>query len=91
MEQDISVDRVLISDDFVYWGGNGPVFPEFRGSNLCQEGRNYLVNFPEEVVEEFVEWVRRLQDTGGTGVCGDPLDQSEKNRRKSLKLAGLDG
>ena len=91
MEQDTSVDRVLISDDFVYWGGNGPVFPKFGGSNLCREGRNYLVNFPEEVVEEFVEWVRRLQDAGVTGVCGDPLDQSEKNRRKSRKLAGLDG
>ncbi len=91
MQQDTGVDRVLISDDFVYWGGNGPVLPEFGGYNLCKEGQGYLVKFPEEVVEEFVEWVRRLQGAGGTGVCGDPLDQSEKNRRKSRKLARLDG
>ena len=93
MQWDTGVDRVLISDDFVYWGGNGPVLPEFGGSNLCKERQGYLVNFPEEVVEEFVEWIRRLQGAGDTGLCGNPLDQSlsERIRRKSRKLAGLDG
>ena len=93
MQWDTGVDRVLISDDFVYWGGNGPALTEFGGSNLCKEGRGYRVKFPEAVVEEFVEWVRRLQGAGGTGLCGDPLDQSlsERIRRKSRKLAGLDG
>ena len=93
MQQDTGVDRVLISDDFVYWGGNGPLLPEFGGSNLCKEGRGYLVKFPEEVVEGFVEWIRRLQGAGDTGLCGNPLDQrlSERIRRKSRKLAGLEG
>ena len=88
--RDTSVDRVLVSDDYVYWGGNGPPLPEFDGYNLCKEGRNYLVKFPEEVVEMFVEWIRRLQTAGETGVCGNPLDLklSEKIRRESPELSG---
>ena len=37
------------------------------------------------VVEMFVEWIRRLQTAGETGVCGNPLDLklSEKIRRES--------
>ena len=93
MQEDTSVDRVLISNDFMYWGGNGPPLPEFGGYNLCKEGRGYRVNFPEEVTEEFVEWIRRLQGAGETGVCGNPLDlkMSEKIRRKSRKPSGSDG
>ena len=88
-----SVDRVLVSDDYVYWGGNGPPLPEFGGCNLCKEGQGYRVNFPEEVAEEFVEWIRRLQGAGETGVCGNPLDlnMSEKIRRDSLKASVSDG
>ena len=95
IQDDTSVDRVLISNDFVYWGGNGPPLPEFGGYNLCKEGRNYLVKFPEEVVEMFVEWIRRLQGAGETGVCGNPLDlkMSEKIRleSRSRKLSDSDG
>ena len=91
MQEDTSVDRVLVSDDYVYWGGNGPPLPEFGGCNLCKEGRGYRVNFPEEVAEEFVEWIRRLQGASETGVCGNPLDlkMSEKIRRKSRKAVSF--
>ena len=93
MQEDTGVDRVLVSNDFMYWGGNGPPLPEFGGYNLCKEGRGYRVNFPEEVAEKFVDWIRRLQGAGETGVCGNPLDlnMSEKIRRKSRKLSCSDG
>ena len=87
------IDRVLVSDDYVYWGGNGPPLPEFGGYNLCKEGRNYLVKFPEEVAEEFVAWIRRLQCAGETGLCGNPMDlnMSEKIRRDSRNPSGPGG
>ena len=94
---DTSVDRVLISDDFVYWGGNGPLLPEFGGLNLCKEGRNHLkfdsrVSTEKAAIEEFVVWIQGIQANGETGVCGKPLDfkLSEKLRRKARKNAGLD-
>ncbi len=68
---DTRVDRVLISQDFVYWGGNGPILPEFEEHNICKEGRGHKANFPCEVVEEFIDWLRNL---GDKGYCGTPLD-----------------
>ena len=41
LEEDTSVDRVLISDDFIYWGGSGPLLPEFQGVHP-DKGRTLL-------------------------------------------------
>ena len=71
VEHDTKVDRVLISEDFVYWGGSGPTIPEFEGRNIRKEGRGHKANYPSEVVEAFVKWTRNL---GYSGYCGDPLD-----------------
>ena len=85
LEEDTSVDRVLISDDFLYWGRSGPLLPEFLGYTLIKVGPNYKVKFPGRVAEEFVAWIRRLQAQGQRGVCGKPLDLklSEKLRREA--------
>lgn len=71
IDHDTRVDRVLISEDFVYWGGSGPIIPEFEGHNIRKEGRGHKANYPPEVVEAFVKWIRNL---GYSGYCGDPLD-----------------
>ena len=71
IEHDTRIDRVLISEDFVYWGGSGPLIPEFEGIRIRQEGRGHKASYPPEVVEEFIKWIRNL---GVSGYCGDPLD-----------------
>ena len=83
VKEDISVDRVLISDDFIYWGGEGPPLPELGGCNLVKTGPGYRVKFPQRVVEEFIAWIRSFQAGGQKEVCGKPLDLtlSEKSRR----------
>ena len=75
MEYDTSVDRVLISDDFVYWGGDGPPLPEFDRHSLAKKGPGYKVNFPVKVVDSFVKWIR--------------LRQSEARNRGSWQTARL--
>ena len=87
MEEDTTVDRVLISDDFIYWGGSGPLLPEPRGYNLVKTGPGYKVKFPEKVIEEFIAWIRGLQAVGQRGVWGKPLDLklSEKSRREARR------
>jgi hypothetical protein len=73
---DTAADRVLMSDDFVYWGGSGPPLPKrflnygTQAISLCA-GRGHKNNFPPALVQEFIAWIRSL-DVKGYG--GEPLD-----------------
>lgn len=71
---DTKVDRVLISMDYVYWGGSGPTVPlEFRnydGYDICAI-RNHKSRFPDAMVRAFAEWFKSLTERG---YCGVPLD-----------------
>ena len=75
VQPDTSADRVLISDDFVYCGGSGGEIPaRFRGTELWPDifaGRGHRSNiFPDEMVAEFIAWIRECNDDG---VVGEPL------------------
>lgn len=73
---DTSADRILISGDFVYWGGSGPAVPQkflnygTQGISLCA-GRGYKNKFPPTFVQEFISWIRSLD---AKGYIGEPLD-----------------
>jgi hypothetical protein len=73
---DTKTDRVLISDDYVYWGGSGPQLPETflnygpQHASLCA-GRNHKNEFPLDLVEEFIAWIRSLNEKG---YVSEPLD-----------------
>lgn len=71
---DTQTDRMLVSDDFIYWGGSGPTIPKkfrsFQGFDICGK-RGHKNGFPEKMVKEFVAWLRSLDQKG---YCGDPLD-----------------
>lgn len=73
---DTQTDRVLISDDFIYWGGAGPKLPDrFRnhaGADLCA-GRGHKSAFPDALVREFIAWIKSHDEHGYVGV---PLDWS---------------
>jgi hypothetical protein len=73
---DTGTNRVLLSDDFVYWGGVGPELPRrFLNYGLYHEsvcaGRGHKNNFPIQLVEDLIAWIRSLHETG---FCGEPLD-----------------
>ena len=69
--RDTSVNRVLVSDDFVYFGGQGPKIPTFGGKSIVHAGIGHRNNFSEETIIQFVEWLRGLEEIG---YCGSPLD-----------------
>ena len=71
VQNDTQVDRVLISDNFIYWGGSGPMLPHFRGETVCHSTQGHRCNFPREVVDDFIAWVGGLEDRG---YCGTPLE-----------------
>ena len=68
---DTQVDRVLISNDFIYWGATGPELPMFCVDNFCHDRQGHKCRFPEEVVAELIAWIRSLSDRD---YCGRPLD-----------------
>ena len=71
VRNDTQVNRMLVSNDFIYWGGGGPTVPTFRGVTVCHTTQGRRSNFPSEVVEDFVAWLRSLHDSG---YCGIPLE-----------------
>ena len=71
VERDTKSNRILVSDDFIYWGGSGPEIPLFHGVNICHTTQKHKCNFPEEVMHDFINWMRGFDDRG---YCGSPLD-----------------
>lgn len=73
VEHDTRTDRVLVSNHFAYWGGEGPEIPaEFRdwdGVDVSLGRQGHRCNFPEELVVEFVQWLEAL---GMSGYVGKP-------------------
>jgi hypothetical protein len=73
---DTKTNRVLFSEDFIYWGGSGPHLPanflDYGPGHvsLCV-GRNHKNDFPAELVRDFVAWIRSLNEQG---YAGEPLD-----------------
>ena len=76
MSDDLKSFGVLISDNFVYFGGDGPIIPDAvrttGGIDLCI-GRGYKYRFPPEVARQFEAWWQSLDEVG---CIGRPLDWS---------------
>lgn len=73
--RDTGTDRILISDDYYYFGGEGPVIPaHFRDESrydLCRKVRNRKLLRDDNWIAEFVAWLRTF---GDPGFYGRPLD-----------------
>jgi hypothetical protein len=71
---DTQANCVLIGEEFVYWGGDGPKIPaEFRnynGFDICAK-RGHKRNFPDEMVAAFVAWIKKRDEHG---FVAPPLD-----------------
>ena len=73
--RDTGIERILVSDDFVYFGGEGPQLPApfLDGGELqmiCLH-RNYRRVRNEPVIAAFENWIRSL---GEVGFQGKPWD-----------------
>jgi hypothetical protein len=73
---DTETNRILLSDDFVYWGGSGPELPPHFLSYGPERVtllviRNHKNNFPPELVWEFIAWIRSFNERG---YAGEPAD-----------------
>jgi hypothetical protein len=69
--RDTGVDRVLVSNDFVYFGGEGPEFPvelkDQQGRSLCKSGRGLSAFDDPHLVVRLQQWIRGLGEGGYQG------------------------
>lgn len=72
IDRDTSVDRVLVSNDFVYFGAEGPMVPDFiKKAGLVLSGRGHKKIDDEAIITDFESW---LTDLGVKGYQGRPFD-----------------
>ncbi|MCL4526309.1 MAG: hypothetical protein M1492_07420 [Gammaproteobacteria bacterium] len=73
--RDTGVNRVLISDDFLYFGGEGPQFPdELRDQQdrpLCKTGIGLTTFDNAKLIANLEKWVRSF---GVSGYQGAPFE-----------------
>lgn len=77
LDDDTKTNRVLISRDFAYWGGDAIDIKDCfmnnaDGVRLCHDRQGYKVHeFSRTFIDDFVAWFRSL---GQTGCQGDPAE-----------------
>lgn len=76
VEADTGTNRVLLSNDYVYWGRSGPELPkQFLRYGPLHESvcarRGHKNRFSPELVNDYIEWIRSLNESG---YCGEPFD-----------------
>jgi hypothetical protein len=73
--RDSGVNRVLISDDFLYFGGEGPEFPadmkDNHGRHVCKKGIGLTTFTDAGLIADFEEWFRGF---GVNGYQGAPFE-----------------
>ena len=75
VKRDTGVNRVLISTEFVYYGGEGPRIPEFlrdsEGRTICKRGIGITAFSDKKLLEDFEAWINSL---GASGYQGTPFE-----------------
>jgi hypothetical protein len=81
INRDTSVNRVLVSKDFVYFGAEGPEVPEaLKDAGIVRSGRGRLKITDTKKLVAFEDW---LNDLGVRGYQGRPFDMViEAKKRK---------
>lgn len=70
VRRDTSANKVLLSNDFLYFGGHGPSLPD--RFDVCKRGPGHRCNFPSRVVASLDSWLREQ----GQGFNASPGDWS---------------
>ncbi|MDA7984040.1 MAG: hypothetical protein MPJ52_00545 [Alphaproteobacteria bacterium] len=70
VRNDTQKNRVLVSEDFAYWGGSGPFIPEIFHEHLPRR-QGHRSRFCEQFITDFIKWIRSREESG---YLGEPLE-----------------
>lgn len=69
--RDTSVNQILVSNDFIYFGGDGPIVPanlkDQRGRHVVHKGVGQSRFDDAQLIGQFESWIRSLGDMGYRG------------------------
>jgi hypothetical protein len=75
LNKDTGADAVLISDDYVYYGADGPEIPEqlrtYAGYDLCASTQGHRCKFPAAFVGMIDDWFSAMPKRGVHGIPAD--------------------
>ena len=75
LRHDTQIDRVLIANEFTYWGSDAVRIPRrfrsYKGYDVCVKYQGHKSKFPLELVQSFVRWIESL---GAKGYVGQPSE-----------------
>lgn len=75
VRRDTNPPVVLVSQRFAYYGASAIEIPDkfrsWNGNDVCRGGRGYRRNFPEDLRDAFVDWLKTRTEHG---LAGEPLD-----------------
>lgn len=81
INRDTAVDRVLISEDFVYFGAEGPQIPNtLKAANLVVPGIGRKKIQDVSVIQSFEDWIRGLNVKGYQGKPFDMVELAAKRK-----------
>ncbi len=80
IDRDTGIDKILISEKYVYFGAHGPRIPdtlESHGKLLCHKNRGhrrFLSDNDQKLIANFVTWFDSFSEKG---FVGNPLDWND--------------
>lgn len=81
INRDTAVDRVLISDDFVYFGAEGPKLPKrLAKAGFVRDGRGRRKIVNHDSIREFERWIDGLNAMGYQGQPFDMMKEAERRK-----------
>ena len=66
LRHDTQAPRMLVGNEFAYWGEDGPAIPEQYRSTVCAL-RGHKCRFSQDFLESFLAWLLSLEVTGYLG------------------------
>ena len=79
--KDVRGEKVLIGDDFIYWGGDGPRLPECLRDEIPR--REFRSRANEKHIPDFVKWFEGHEERGRLGLPTEKVpSHCTKRRRK---------
>lgn len=68
IQRDTGINRILLSNDFVYFGGCGPRIPDafrnYGGEDICKSRQGHKVIRDTQLIRDFVGWIASLNVKG---------------------------
>ncbi|MYF45725.1 MAG: hypothetical protein F4223_04670 [Rhodobacteraceae bacterium] len=80
INRDTSIDRVLVSNEFVYFGAEGPEITNELNAELVHKGRGYRKFNDQSLIAEFESWLCNLKLKGYQGMPFDMLQEAQKRK-----------